>query len=235
MSSYYMKESTYRHDFGAAKDSNFTRPFPQTYYNTEEMNQRLYQPRPRRARDDSRIPMDQGRGYNDHRQEGPYTDRGGYYDRRYQDDHHYNDGAYTDRPRYDRRDDMNGPSDRGYDRRPDDRDRGAYTDRGGYERRDLNGPDRYGNRTTQKDYGDFSQRTRGQMDKVTKPYRGEIDKEMDSFHNKVRLTFSIHYLTLVCRLSIYEICSESFMVFFNELPFAKQFLLAKSFHSAGLV
>ncbi|XP_071173719.1 uncharacterized protein [Mytilus edulis] len=211
----YMKESTYRHDFGAAKDSNFTRPFPQTYYNTEEMNQRLYQPRPRRARDDTRIPMDQGRGYNDHRQEGPYTDRGGYYDRRYQEDHHYNDGAYTDRPRYDRRDDMNGPSDRGYDRRPDDRDRGAYTDRGGYERRDMNGPDRrferpperdvspdrrrfndqpssyndaqlqdkYGNRTTQKDYGDFSQRTRGQMDKP-KPYRGEIDKEMDSFHNK---------------------------------------------------
>ncbi|XP_063418936.1 uncharacterized protein LOC134701723 isoform X10 [Mytilus trossulus] len=213
----YMKESTYRHDFGAAKNSDFTRPFPQTYYNTEEMNQRLYQPRPRRARDDSRIPMDQGRGYNDPRQEGPYTDRGGYYDRRYQDDHHYNDGAYTDRPRYDRRDDMNGPSDRGYDRRPDDRERGAYTDRGGYERRDMNGPDRrferpperdvspdrrrfndqpssyndaqlqdkYGNRTTQKDYGDFSQRTRGQMDKP-KPYRGEIDKEMDSFHNKVR-------------------------------------------------
>ncbi|XP_071173703.1 uncharacterized protein [Mytilus edulis] len=210
MSSYYMKESTYRHDFGAAKDSNFTRPFPQTYYNTEEMNQRLYQPRPRRARDDTRIPMDQGRGYNDHRQEGPYTDRGGYYDRRYQEDHHYNDGAYTDRPRYDRRDDMNGPSDRGYDRRPDDRDRGAYTDRGGYERRDMNGPDRrferpperdvspdrrrfndqpssyndaqlqdkYGNRTTQKDYGDFSQRTRGQMDKP-KPYRGEIDKEVN--------------------------------------------------------
>lgn len=59
--------------------------------------------------------------------------------------------------------------------------------------------------------------------------------QMDSFHNKVRLTFSIHYLTLVCRLSIYEICSESFMVFFNELPFAKQFLLAKSFQSAGLV
>ncbi|XP_071173718.1 uncharacterized protein [Mytilus edulis] len=154
----YMKESTYRHDFGAAK-----------------------------ARDDTRIPMDQGRGYNDHRQEGPYTDR-----------------------RYDRRDDMNGPSDRGYDRRPDDRDRGAYTDRGGYERRDMNGPDRrferpperdvspdrrrfndqpssyndaqlqdkYGNRTTQKDYGDFSQRTRGQMDKP-KPYRGEIDKEVN--------------------------------------------------------
>ncbi|XP_071173715.1 uncharacterized protein [Mytilus edulis] len=177
----YMKESTYRHDFGAAK-----------------------------ARDDTRIPMDQGRGYNDHRQEGPYTDRGGYYDRRYQEDHHYNDGAYTDRPRYDRRDDMNGPSDRGYDRRPDDRDRGAYTDRGGYERRDMNGPDRrferpperdvspdrrrfndqpssyndaqlqdkYGNRTTQKDYGDFSQRTRGQMDKP-KPYRGEIDKEVN--------------------------------------------------------
>lgn len=167
-----MKESTYRHDYNRAQ-----------------------------AQDDLRLPMNQGRGYDNYRQDGPYTDRN-----------------------YDRRDDRNGPLDRGYDRRPDDRN-GPYTDRGDYNRRGTEDPyidkrherrdernsyqerpqrndpprqtfddpqmyddTRYGhNRTTQKDYGDFPSNPRNPRDRPH-AYRGEVDKEIDAFHNKQKET-----------------------------------------------
>ncbi|CAG2198457.1 unnamed protein product [Mytilus edulis] len=198
----YRKESTYRHDYNKGKAPEYDRhgmirnmdynkakfddPMWQRGRNesSEQYEDRLREMSKHQAPDyyptyEARKAHEmheygrERRPQHDAYQDGPMTDRRGYGDM--DRGRGYEDGSQTDR-RHDRRDDPKKRND-------------MYKSKDYVNNRAMADHvivdeeyDRY--RPTQKDYGDFE--TTPKLDNMPKPYRGQFDRQVDAFQNRVR-------------------------------------------------
>ncbi|CAC5426620.1 unnamed protein product [Mytilus coruscus] len=217
MSSYYRKESTYRHDYNKGKAPEYDRhgmirnmdynkakfddPMWQRGRNesSEQYEDRLREMSKHQAPDyyptyEARKAHEmheygrERRPHHDAYHDGPMTDRRGYGDM--DRGRGYEDGSQTDRGYNRSYLDHGNLTYRRHDRRDDPKNRNdMYKSKDYVNNRAMADQvivdeeyDRY--RPTQKDYGDFE--TTPKLDNMPKPYRGQFDRQVDAFQNRVR-------------------------------------------------